>query len=128
MVKDYSDNKIKTRCCHYLGYSFQLAARDLLYAPPYRQDSTYHSLCNTSCGSLAGTRNSSMSLPWGIDPTTHCTMIRCSTTELHLTPKRQTEADTSQKPCAGVGRVNYQINSSFTLEFVFEVRNREHLF
>ena len=28
----------------------------------------------------------SMGPPWGIDPTTHCTMIGCSTTTLHLAP------------------------------------------
>ena len=42
----------ETRCCH-IGYSFRLAARVLLYAPS-------HSLCYTSRGALAGTRNSSM--------------------------------------------------------------------
>ena len=30
---------------HLLGYSFQLAARVLLYAPLHREDSTYHGLC-----------------------------------------------------------------------------------
>ena len=49
----------ETRCRH-IGYSFQLAARVLLYAPSHRQDSTYHGLCYTSHGALAGTRNSSM--------------------------------------------------------------------
>ena len=52
----------KTRCCH-IGYSFQIAARVFLYAPSHRQDSTYHSLCYTSHGALAGTRNSSMGPP-----------------------------------------------------------------
>ena len=33
-------------------------------------------------GALAGTRNSSMSPPWGIVPTTHCTMSRHSMMEL----------------------------------------------
>ena len=47
-------------CCHHIGYSFQLAARVLLYAPSHRQDSTYHGLCYTSRGALAGMRNSSM--------------------------------------------------------------------
>ena len=46
-----------------MGYSFRLTARVLLYAPSHRQDSTYHSLCYTSCGALAGTRNSSMGPP-----------------------------------------------------------------
>ena len=49
----------ETRCRH-IGYSLRLAARLLLYAPSHRQDSTYHGLCLTSRGSLAGTRNSSM--------------------------------------------------------------------
>ena len=46
----------ETRCCH-MGYSFRLEARVLLYAPSHRQDSTYHGLCYTSRGALAGTRN-----------------------------------------------------------------------
>ena len=46
--------------CHHIGYSFRLTARVLLYAPSHRQDSTYHGLCYTSRGALAGTRNSSM--------------------------------------------------------------------
>ena len=49
----------ETRCRH-IGYSYRLTARVLLYAPSHRQDNTYHSLCYTSCGALAGTRNSSM--------------------------------------------------------------------
>ena len=49
----------ETRCRH-IGYSFRLAAMVLLYAPSHRQDSTYHGLCYTSRGALAGTRNSSM--------------------------------------------------------------------
>ena len=63
----------ETRCCH-IGYSFRLTARVLLYAPSHRQDSTYHSLCYTSRGTLAGTRNSPMGPPWRIYPTTHHTM------------------------------------------------------
>ena len=49
----------ETRCRH-IGYSFRLTARVLSYAPSHRQDSTYHSLCYTSRGALAGMRNSSM--------------------------------------------------------------------
>ena len=52
----------ETRCRH-IGYSFRLTARVLLYAPSHRQDSTYHGLCYTSRGALAGTRNSSMGSP-----------------------------------------------------------------
>ena len=48
----------KQTCCrHYMGYSFRFGARVLLYAPSHRQDSTYHGLCYTSHGALAGTRN-----------------------------------------------------------------------
>ena len=36
--------KEETRCRHYMGYSFRLAARVLLYAPSHRQDNTYHGL------------------------------------------------------------------------------------
>ena len=46
----------ETRCIH-IGYSYQLTARLLLYAPSHRQDNTYHILCYTSCGALAGMRN-----------------------------------------------------------------------
>ena len=49
-------------CCSHIGYSYRLAARVPLYAPSQRQDSTYHGLCYTSRGALAGTRNSSMKL------------------------------------------------------------------
>ena len=52
----------ETRCRH-IGYSFRLTARVLLYAPSHIQDSTYHGLCYTSRGALAGTRNSSMGPP-----------------------------------------------------------------
>ena len=49
----------ETRCRH-IGYSNRLTARDILYVPSHRQDNTYHGLCYTSRGALAGTRNSSM--------------------------------------------------------------------
>ena len=49
----------ETRCRH-IGYSYRLTVRVLLYAPSHRQDNTYHGLCYTSRGALAGTRNSSM--------------------------------------------------------------------
>ena len=39
-----------------MGYSFRLTARVLLYAPSHRRDNTYHGLCYTSRGALAGTR------------------------------------------------------------------------
>ena len=61
MVKDHSVRE-ETRCRH-MGYSFRLTASVLLYAPYHRQDSTYHGLCYTSRGALAGKKNSSMGPP-----------------------------------------------------------------
>ena len=52
----------ETRCRH-IGYSYRLAARVLLYAPSHKQDNTYHGLCYTSRGALAGMRNSSKGPP-----------------------------------------------------------------
>ena len=54
---------IKETRCRHIGYCYRLTARVLLYAPSHRQDNTYHSLCYTSRGALAGTRNSSMGPP-----------------------------------------------------------------
>ena len=76
----------ETRCRH-IVYSFRLAARVLLYEPYHRQDSTYHGLCYTSRGALAGMRNNSMgplhegSIWWPIAP-----WANALTTELHLAP------------------------------------------
>ena len=39
------------------GLLFPISSRFFLYAPCHRQDGTYHSLCYTSRGALAGTRN-----------------------------------------------------------------------
>ena len=63
MVKDHSDSEREETHSRHMGYSFRLTARVLLYAPSHRQDSTYHSLCYSSRGALAGTRNSSMGPP-----------------------------------------------------------------
>ena len=49
--------------CHHMGYSFRLTARVLLYATSHRQDNTYHGLCYTSRGALAGTRHISIGPP-----------------------------------------------------------------
>ena len=46
--------------CRLIGYSYRLTTRVLLYAPSHRQDNTYHGLCYSSRGALAGTRNGSM--------------------------------------------------------------------
>ena len=54
MVKDHSDSEKGNPLPPH---------RVLLYAPSHRQDNTYHGLCYTSRGALAGTRNSSMGPP-----------------------------------------------------------------
>ena len=59
----------ETRCRH-IGYYYRLTARVLVYAPSHRQDNTYHGLCYTSRGALAGT-------------------INALTTELHLAPGQE---------------------------------------
>ena len=82
-----------------MGYSFRLAARVLLYAPSHREDNTYHSLCYTSHGALAGMRNSSMgplhegSIWWPITP-----WVNTLTAELHLAPlyKRMSTCSSSR--------------------------------
>ena len=68
-----------------MGFSFRLAARVLLYAPSHRQDSTYHDLCYTSRGALAGMRNSSMGSPHeGSIRRPIAPWANALTTELHL--------------------------------------------
>ena len=70
-----------------MGYSFWLTARVLLYAPSHRQDNTYHGLCYTSRGTLAGTRNSSMGPPHeGSIQRPIAPWVNALTTELHLAP------------------------------------------
>ena len=63
MVKTIQIAREETCCCHYLGYSFRLAARVLFYASSHRQDNIYYSFCYTSHGALARTRNSSAGPP-----------------------------------------------------------------
>ena len=65
--------RVETRCRH-IDYTILLAARFILRTSPHRQDITYHGLCYTSRGALAGTRNGSMGPQWRVDPTTHRTM------------------------------------------------------
>ena len=54
MVKNHSDSERGNP----LSPHGRLTARVLLYASSHRQDKTYHGLCYTSRGALAGTRNS----------------------------------------------------------------------
>ena len=85
MVKDQSI------CCRHMVYSFRLAARVLLYASSHRQDNTYHGLCYTSRGALAGTRNSSMGPPHeGSIRRPIAPLANALTMELHLAPHNTT--------------------------------------
>ena len=72
----------KETCCCHIGYSYQLTARVLLYAPSHRQNNTYHSLCYTSFGALLEQEIGQ----WVHDPTTHRTMSERSTSELRPAP------------------------------------------
>ena len=110
MIKDHSDSKRRNLLLPH-GLLFQLAAMVILYAPSHRQDSTYHNLWYTNCGALAGTRNSSVGPPRGIDLTTDCTLSGCSTTELHLAPditKLYCQVVVFVSNCFFCGCVNYE--------------------
>ena len=58
MVKDHSDGERGDPLPPH-GLLFPISSKGL-YASSHRQDNTYHDLCYTSRGALAGTRNSSM--------------------------------------------------------------------
>ena len=79
---------VRKETCRHRAYCYRLTANVLLYAPSHRQDNTYHSLCYTSRGALAGTRNSSMGPPhegsirWPIAP-----WANALTTELLPAPR-----------------------------------------
>ena len=59
MVKDHSDSERGNPLPPH-GLLFPINSKGYFYAPSHRQDNTYHGLCYTSRGALAGTRNSSM--------------------------------------------------------------------
>ena len=58
------------------------------------QDSMYHGLYYTSCGTLAGMKNNSMGPPLRIDLMTRYTMSERSALDLHLAPKFRCSAIT----------------------------------
>ena len=88
--------RVETHCRH-MGYSFRLAAIVPLYAPSHRQDSTYHSLCYTSRGAMAGTRNSSMGPPH--EGLIHRTMRECS---YHGATSRSSQIDSVSITCSSL--------------------------
>ena len=65
IVKDHLDSERN----HYMGYSFRLAAKNILRAPSNRRDHTDHDLCYIGCGALAGNSSSSQSLHYDIGST-----------------------------------------------------------
>ena len=67
MVRTIQIVIVETHCCNFMRYSFQLAAT---YAPSHRRDM----VLSTSCGSLAGTKTSSVGPLWGFDSMTHHSM------------------------------------------------------
>ena len=84
MVKDHSDSERGNPLLPH-GLLVPITARVLLYAPSHRQDRTYHGLCYTSHGAVAGTRNSSMGLPHeGSIRRPITPWANALTTELHL--------------------------------------------
>ena len=68
------------------GLLFLIKSKGYFTCTVPQMGNTYHRLCYTSCGELAGMWNSWFGPPWGIDPTTHCTISRHSPMELHLIP------------------------------------------
>ena len=94
MVKDHSDSE---RVNH-MGYSFRLAAIVLLYAPSHRQDSTYHDLCYTSRGALAGTRNSSRPKPTRCDVDTFSFLGNTRNNQVKKQTKKPNITQTKRKP------------------------------
>ena len=87
MVKDHSDSK-KGNPLPPHGLLFPISSKgSFLYASSHRQDNTYHGLCYTSRGALAGTRNSSMGPPHGGSIWWPIALwANTLTTELHLAP------------------------------------------
>ena len=86
MVKDHSVNEWGNLLPPH-GLNFLISSKGSFIYIIHWQDNTYHSLCYTSCGALAGTRNSSMGPPWGIDPAIHryiWLLIRSLRPKIHL--------------------------------------------
>ena len=87
MVKDHSDSERRNPLLPH-GLLFPISSKVFfLYAPSHRQDCTYHGLCYTSRGALAGTRNSSMGPPHeGSIRRPIAPWANALTTELRLAP------------------------------------------
>ena len=86
-----------------MGYSFRLTARVLFYASSHRQDNTYHGLCYTSRGTLAGTRNCSMGpLHEGSIRRPIAPRANALTTKLQLAPSTTEQKTASHSPATSM--------------------------
>ena len=84
MVKDHSDSEGGNPLPPY-GLLFPISSEgSFICIIP--QDNTYHGLCYTSRGALAGRRNSSMGPPGRIDPTTYRHHERTLLPRSHISP------------------------------------------
>ena len=57
MIKNHSNSERGNPLPPLHGLLIPISSKGSLYAPSNRQDSTYHDLCYTSRGALAGTKN-----------------------------------------------------------------------
>ena len=62
MVKDHSDSERGSPLLPH-GLLFSISSKGFVYASSRRQDNSYHGLCYTCSGALAGTKNNSMGPP-----------------------------------------------------------------
>ena len=105
--------KEETRCRH-MGYAFRLSARVLSYAASSnRQDNTYHGLCYTSRGALAGTRILKE------DPPPQCGHCQCILTVHHILLECN-HLDQTRKDIFGRRDVvkSYRFHSTLILSFL----------
>ena len=71
---------------------FLISSQDSSIYMHHPTDKIEHTLAFIRRRVLAGMRNSSMGLPWGIDQTTHLTLSGHSTKMWRLTPRMHTSA------------------------------------
>ena len=93
-----------------MGYSYRLTARVLLYAPSHRRDNTYHDLCYTSCGALAGTRNSSMGPPH------EGSIWRPTAPWVNALPLSYVPLPQTSKPCNKIICITYLFNHTILIQ------------
>ena len=121
MVKDHSDSEKGIPLPpHRLLLSINSKVV-VFYAPSHRQDNTYHGLCYTSRGALAGTRNSSMGPPH--EGSIHRTMSECSISELRPAPLQDTVNRSSLLKPSGTA----EVLEHFLLRGSSKGKERQHL-